>query len=138
MKITKLEDFHVDCGWETYSFLKISTDEGLVGWSEFSESRRRGMTASSTAWRELLIGQDPRAIGRIDASLYRHLAPTAGRAAPRTPSAPIQNACLDIKGKALGVPVYELFGGAVRDRMPVYWSRCGVLRARCADISTAR
>src|SRR5262249_26869491 len=45
----------------------------------------------------------------------------------------ILNACLDIKGKALGVPVYELFGGAVRDRIPVYWSRCGVIRARCAD-----
>src|SRR5262249_814473 len=44
------------------------------------------------------------------------------------------NACLDIRGKALGVPVYELLGGAVRDRMPVYWSRCGVLRARCADL----
>ena len=45
----------------------------------------------------------------------------------------ILNACLDIKGKALGVPVYELFGGAVRDRIPVYWSRCGVIRARCAE-----
>src|SRR5262249_7007465 len=48
--------------------------------------------------------------------------------------AAILNACLDIKGKALGVPVCELLGGAVRDRMPVYWSRCGVLRARCADL----
>src|SRR5262249_47372316 len=48
--------------------------------------------------------------------------------------AAILNACLDIKGKALGVPVYELFGGAVRERLPVYWSRCGVLRARCADM----
>ena len=40
MKITKLEDFHADGGWDTYSFLKITTDEGLVGWSEFNESRR--------------------------------------------------------------------------------------------------
>src|SRR5215213_5223721 len=41
MKIVKLEDFHVDGGWDTYSFLKITTDEGVTGWSEFNESRRR-------------------------------------------------------------------------------------------------
>jgi L-alanine-DL-glutamate epimerase-like enolase superfamily enzyme len=46
----------------------------------------------------------------------------------------ILNACLDLKGKALGVPVHELFGGAVRQRIPVYWSRCGVIRARCASL----
>src|SRR5437879_2648893 len=45
MKIVKLEDFHVDCGWEDYSFRKITTDEGLVGWSEFRESRREGKRA---------------------------------------------------------------------------------------------
>ena len=37
---------------------------------------------------------------------------------------------LDIKGKALGVPVYELFGGPVRTRIPVYWSHCGTYRVR--------
>src|SRR5215813_6633768 len=42
MKIVKLEDFHADAGWDTYSFLKITTDEGLTGWSEFNESRRKG------------------------------------------------------------------------------------------------
>ena len=35
---------HADGGWDTYSFLKITTDEGIVGWSEFNESRRSGMT----------------------------------------------------------------------------------------------
>jgi galactonate dehydratase len=80
-----------------------------------------------------LIGQDPRAINRIDAALYAPSRPTAGGLTSHAIAA-IVNACLDIKGKALGVPVYELFGGAVRDRLPVYWSRCGVLRARCADL----
>jgi L-alanine-DL-glutamate epimerase-like enolase superfamily enzyme len=37
------------------------------------------------------------------------------------------------QGQALGVPVHELFGGALRDRIPAYWSRCGVIRARCAS-----
>ena len=65
--------------------------------------------------------------------LFATSRPTAGGLHAHAIAA-IENACLDIKGKALGVPVYELFGGAVRDRMQVYWSRCGVLRARCADM----
>ena len=42
--------------------------------------------------------------------------------------AAIENALLDIKGKALGVPCYELFGGKLRDRLPLYWSHCGTYR----------
>jgi galactonate dehydratase len=132
MKIVKLEDFHVDCGWEEYSFLKITTDEGLIGWAEFRESRRKGMAALIHGMSELLISQDPRAIGRLDASLYAHIRTVSGGMYQNAVAA-ILNACLDIKGKALGVPVHELFGGAVRERMPVYWSRLGVIRARCAD-----
>ena len=78
MKIVKLEDFHVDGGWDTYSFLKITTDEGVTGWSEFNESRRRGMTGVVQGLGAALIGQDPRAVGRIDATLYAQSRPTAG------------------------------------------------------------
>src|SRR2546425_73835 len=133
MKIMKLEDFHVDGGWDTYSFLKMTTDEGLVGWSEFNESRRPGMAALIHGLGATLICQDPREIARVDAALYARNQPTAGGLTAHAIAA-IENACLDIKGKALGVPVYELLGGAVRERMPVYWSRCGVLRARCAEL----
>src|SRR5262249_20023562 len=70
MKIVKLEDFHADGGWTTYSFLKITTDEGITGWSEFNESRRKGMTALIHGLAGELIGQDPCAIARIDAALY--------------------------------------------------------------------
>ena len=79
-----------------------------------------------------LIGQDPRAIGRIDAALYSHVRTTAGGLQSNAVGA-ILNACLDLKGKALGVPVHELLGGALRDRIPLYWSRCGVMRARHAS-----
>jgi galactonate dehydratase len=132
MKITKLEEFHVDCGWEIYSFLKISTDEGLSGWSEFREHRRPGVAAAIHGMGELVVGQDPRAIGRLEAALYSFTRSVPGGLNQNAAGA-ILNACLDIKGKALGVPVYELFGGAVRERIPVYWSRCGVIRARCAE-----
>jgi galactonate dehydratase len=133
MKIVTFEDFHVECGWDTYSFLKITTDEGLVGWSEFKESRRRGLAALIHGLGRSLIGEDPRAIGRIDAALYSHVRTIAGGLAGNAVGA-ILNACLDIKGKALGVPVHELLGGAVRERIPVYWSRCGVIRARAAAL----
>jgi L-alanine-DL-glutamate epimerase-like enolase superfamily enzyme len=132
MKIAKFEHFHVDCGWEIYSFLKISTDEGLTGWSEFREHRRPGITAAIHGMGEFVVGQDPRAIGRLEAALYSFTRSVPGGLNQNAAGA-ILNACLDIKGKALGVPVYELFGGAVRERIPVYWSRCGVIRARCAE-----
>jgi galactonate dehydratase len=132
MKIAKFEDFHVDGGWDTYSFLKITTDQGLCGWSEFKESRRRGLAALIRGLAASLIGEDPRPIGRIDAALYSHIRTTAGGLQSNAVGA-ILNACLDIKGKALGVPVHELFGGALRERIPLYWSRCGVMRARHAS-----
>ena len=131
MKLAKFEDFHVDGGWDTYSFLKLTTDSGLVGWAEFKESRRRGLAALIHGLGATLIGEDPRAIGRIDAALYSHIRTTVGGLQSNAVGA-ILNACLDIKGKALGVPVHELYGGALRERIPVYWSRCGVIRARCA------
>src|ERR1700752_4745930 len=47
----------------------------------------------------------------------------------------IENALLDIKAKALGVPVYELFGGPTREAIPMYWSHCGTTRARAYDVT---
>ena len=83
---------------------------------------------------EALIGAGP-ARDRPDRRRALFVHPRDRRAAcTQNATGAIENACLDIKGKALGVPVYELFGGAVRDRIPVYWSRCGVIRARCADM----
>ena len=38
MKITNIESLHADAGWRNFSFLKITTDEGLIGWSEYNLS----------------------------------------------------------------------------------------------------
>ena len=48
--------------------------------------------------------------------------------------AAVENALLDIKGKSLGVPVSDLAGGRLRDRLPVYWSHCGTTRVRAASL----
>lgn len=132
MKIVKLEDFQVDGGWDSFCFLKITTDEGLVGWSEFNESRgKRGLSTLIHSLGASLIGQDPRVLNAIETFLAGTARSTSGGLMSHACAA-IINACIDIKARALGIPVYELLGGAVRDRIPLYWSRCGVVRTRWA------
>jgi galactonate dehydratase len=72
-------------------------------------------------------------IGRISTKLYAHTRTATGGMISQAIAA-IENACLDLKAKSLGVPVYELFGGALRDRLPAYWSHCGTLRVRHPDL----
>ena len=62
MKIVKVEDLHCDAGWRPW-FLKITTDEGIVGWSEYMEGYgAQGMTAVIRQLAERLMGQDPRSL----------------------------------------------------------------------------
>jgi galactonate dehydratase len=134
MKITKIEDLHADGGWRTLSYLKVTTDEGIIGWSEFSE----GMAgiALTMVIRNLaprLIGRDPRAIGPLGVDLSTATQMVYGGIVAQAIAA-IENACLDIKGKAAGLPVYDLFGGAHRMRLPIYWSHCGTYRVRSAEL----
>ncbi|MDP6351769.1 MAG: mandelate racemase/muconate lactonizing enzyme family protein [Alphaproteobacteria bacterium] len=128
MKITRIEDLHCDAGWRNFSFLKISTDAGIVGYSEYNESYgSAGLTATITALGETLIGQDPRPIERIVARLHgitRHAPGGINQQA----IAALENALLDVKAKDLGIPVYQLLGGAVRPRLQLYWSHCGTYR----------
>lgn len=133
MKITKLETLHCDAGWRVNSFVKISTDEGIVGWSEFMEGY--GAQGLATVIEKLgarLVGQDPRPVERHSAYLYAATRQAAGGLNAQAIGA-IENALIDIKAKALGVPVYEMLGGPFRDRLQLYWSHCGTYRARYAD-----
>src|SRR6201990_3437077 len=133
MKIVKIEDLHCDAGWRVNSFLKITTDEGIVGWSEYMEGYgAQGLTAVIRKLAERLIGQDPRPVERHSTYLYAATRQAAG-GVNQMAIAAIENALVDIKAKALGVPVYEMLGGPVRDRLQLYWSHCGSYRARHAD-----
>ena len=125
--------FKADGGWRTFSFLKITTDEGLVGWSEYVEMRSiLRVTDLIHRFSDIVIGMDPREVGRITSTLQA-VTRAASSALFRHATAAIENACLDIKAKALGVPVYALFGGPFRETIPVYWSHCGSLRGSHAD-----
>ena len=130
MKIVEMKDLHCDAGSKVFSFLKITTDEGIVGWSEYNEGN--GGDGMSSAIRTLgaeLIGMDPRPIERIVAMLHGITRQAPGGINQRVIAA-IENALLDIKARALGVPVYELFGGPIRTELPLYWSHCGGPRVK--------
>ena len=134
MKIVKVEDLHCDAGWRVNSFLKITTDEGIVGWSEYMEGYgAQGLTGVIQKLAErFLIGQDPRPVERHSA--ISTLPPgkrPAGSTRWRSPRSRMRSSTF--KAKALGVPVYEMLGGPVRDRLQLYWSHCGTYRARHAD-----
>ncbi|KGM36039.1 mandelate racemase/muconate lactonizing enzyme family protein [Inquilinus limosus] len=138
MKIVRVEDLHGAAGWRTTSFLKIATDDGIVGWSEYSEDvGTKGLTATLRALGERLIGLDPTRVEWIMALLYTQTVP-AWSGINQHALAAICNALLDIKGKALGLPVHALLGGAVRDRLPVYWSHCGSYRVRFPEMVGAK
>ncbi len=127
MKIARVETFQADAGWRMFSFLKISTDDGIVGWSEFNESF--GSTGLSDVIRGLapvLVGRDPRMFEQVTQHLHVLTRQSRGGLNQQAIAA-IENALLDVTGKAYGVPVYALFGGPIRDRIPVYWSHFGHL-----------
>lgn len=117
MKITSMTTFVLPPRW---LFLKIETDDGVVGWGEpVLEGRAASVAAAVEELSDYLIGKDPRRIEEHWTVLYRsgfyrgggiHMSALAG----------IDQALWDIKGKALGVPVHDLLGGRVRDRIKVY------------------
>jgi galactonate dehydratase len=80
------------------------------------------------------VGQDPRATERIYWGLYRQTRQSPGSVIAKA-LAGVENALLDVKAKALGIPVHELFGGPTRDSIPLYWSHCGTTRARAWEVT---
>lgn len=117
MRITKLTTYRVPPRW---MFLKIETDEGVVGWGEpVIEGRARTVETAVHELSSVLVGQDPARINDLWQAMYR-----GGfyRGGPILMSAiaGVDQALWDIKGQVLGQPVYQLLGGLVRDRMKVY------------------
>jgi len=128
MKVTKVETLSCDAGWRNYHFVKLSTDAGIVGWSEFDEGfGSPGVGAVIERLATRLIGQNAEDHERFYAEAYCLTRPAAGGVVAEGIGA-IENALLDAKAKALGVPCYQLLGGKLRDRVRVYWSHCPTWR----------
>jgi galactonate dehydratase len=117
MKITRLETFLVKPRW---LFLKVHTDAGIVGLGEpILEGRAKTCAQAVEEIAPYLVGKDPRRVVHHWQAIYRHAFYRGGPILTSALSG-IDQALWDIKGKALGVPVYELLGGPTRDRIRVY------------------
>ncbi|MFD1677105.1 galactonate dehydratase [Alicyclobacillus fodiniaquatilis] len=117
MKITKLEVLHVKPRW---SFLKVSTDEEIVGWGEaIVEGRSRTVEMAIKELEPHLIGEDPRRIQHLWQAMYRGTFYHGGPVLTSAISG-IDQALWDILGKSLNAPVSQLLGGAVRHRIRMY------------------
>ncbi|HMF10767.1 MAG TPA: galactonate dehydratase [Gemmataceae bacterium] len=117
LKITKLETVLVKPRW---LFLKVHTDAGIVGLGEpILEGRAKTCAEAVKEIEPYLVGKDPRHVVHHWQAIYRHAFYRGGPILTSALSG-IDIALWDIKGKALGVPVYELLGGPTRRRVRVY------------------
>ncbi len=110
-KVRNVELLACDAGWRNYHFLKITTEDGIVGWSEFDEGfGSPGVGAVIQRLSARVVGQNAFQHERIFAELFAATRPGAG----------------GVVAQALGA--YELLGGKIRDRIRVYWSHCATWR----------
>src|SRR5947209_17610829 len=117
LRITRLETFKVQPRW---LFLKVHTDAGIVGLGEpIVEGRAETVATAVKEIEPYLVGKDPRRVVHHWQAIYRHAFYRGGPILTSALSG-IDMALWDIKGKALGVPVYELLGGPTRNRVRVY------------------
>lgn len=122
MKIVKLDLYKAPPRW---LFLKITTDEGIVGWGEpIVEGKADTVKAAVEEMSGYLIGRDPRQIEDIWQVLYR-CAFYRGGVVLASAMSGIDQALWDIKGKYYNMPVYEMLGGACREKVPVYYGTGG-------------
>jgi galactonate dehydratase len=128
VRIAAIEHLHADGGGRTFDFLKITADSGQIGWSEYNESfGGPGVSSVIDRLAPTLIGKDPRAI-EAHVALMQALRRTAQGGIAQQAIGAVENALLDLKARALGIPVYELLGGPLRERIRLYWSHCGTYR----------
>lgn len=121
MKITKVEPILCASRW---LLVRVETDSGIVGWGECGAWAWQTATAEALRVLEsLLVGQDPFRIEWLWNAMTRtpHFRGTIVNAA----ISGIDIALWDIKGKALGVPIYQLLGGKVRDKIRAYETTSG-------------
>jgi len=120
LKITGLKTFVVNVGSVNWVFVKIHTNQGLTGLGEGSVTSKEATIAEAIREHErFLVGKDPTEIERLWQAMFRY---------PRWRGGPVLNSAIsaveialwDILGKAVGLPIYRLMGGACRDRIRMY------------------
>lgn len=120
MKIIDIKPFVVDCFRTNWVFVKVYTDEGVAGVGEGTlEYKEKAFLGALEHIREYLLGKDPMQIEQHFHNIYRDAYWRGGPVLMSALSA-VEMALWDIKGKALGVPVYQLLGGKCHDKVRIY------------------
>lgn len=121
MKITAVKTCVVNAEMRNWVFVKVDTDQpGLYGWGEASlEWKTRAVVGAVEDFAPMLIGEDPERIEFLYQKMYRQSFWRVGVIGLSAISG-IEQALWDIRGKALGVPVFKLLGGQVRDKVRMY------------------
>ncbi len=126
MKITKLVPWLVKTsgsGWGEYFFIEVRTDEGVSGWGEITTTTlmaNRAVAGIIRQLNDLLVGEDAARIEHIWHKTFRAFTYMGTRGATSHVVSGIDIALWDLRGKALGVPIYELLGGRIRDDILLY------------------
>lgn len=116
IKVTRIDTFVLKNSWV---FVKVSTDAGIVGWGEMLKDDAKACAAGALEVGDYLIGQDPCRVVHHWQAIHRGAFYRGGPIKTAITSG-IDQALWDIKGKVYGVPVYKLLGGPTRDRVRVY------------------
>jgi len=120
VKIVAITPVIVNAQMRNWVFVKVETDEGITGWGEASlEWKTRGVAGCVEDLAPFLLGQDPTRIEHLWQVMFRQPFFRAGVEGMSALSG-IEQALWDIAGKAVGKPVYQLLGGAVRERVRMY------------------
>jgi galactonate dehydratase len=132
LTITGVSTFLVDGGFRPWTFVRVETGDGTVGWGDCTDwGSPRPVVAMVERLAAPSVGRDPLAVEAIwwdlDAASVRHTGGSASQA-----MSGIDSALWDSRGKVLGAPVWQLFGGKLRDELRRYWSHFGSGRAQHA------
>ena len=129
MRVTEVKTFLVGGSWRNWLIVKIETDAGIHGVGEATlEGKSKTVEGAVVELTRYIVGQDPFAIEKHFQEMYRRAFYAGGEVLTSAISG-VETALWDIKGKALGVPVYELLGGRTRDRIKLYanaWYKQGM------------
>jgi galactonate dehydratase len=126
MKITSVRPWLIKSTasyWGEFLFVEVSTDEGITGWGEITTTTKIANRALTAMLRQIsltLVGEDATHIERLWHKLFRSFTYMGSRGAAVECLSAIDIALWDIRGKAIGKPIYELLGGPVRDEIALY------------------
>ena len=129
MRVTEVKTFLVGGSWRNWLIVKVETDAGIHGVGEATlEGKSKTVEGAVVELTRYIVGKDPFAIEKHFQEMYRRAFYAGGEVLTSAISG-VETALWDIKGKALGVPVYELLGGRTRDRIKLYanaWYKQGM------------